>query len=105
MFTLLIPRACRRLIHQRCFSTVRHEQDVTENSTRRILADSSTPLPLIIPTSGVPIHLYTRTRISSIDTINRPSSKWHCQRICRGYGRCSRRQEQSIHIFIRFRMF
>ena len=56
MLTRLIPR----LIHQRCFSTVHHQEDVGENSTRRILADSSTSLPLIIPTSGVPIHLYTR---------------------------------------------
>lgn len=60
MLTRLIHRSCLRLIHQRYFSTILHEEDVNENSTRRILADSSTSLPLIIPTSGVPIHLYTR---------------------------------------------
>lgn len=44
-----------RLIH-RYFSNA----TLTKNSSHRILADSSTPLPLIVPTSGVPIHLYTR---------------------------------------------
>ncbi len=57
MLTRFINRAFSPLIHYRYFSNLIHEKDVHENS---VIANSSTPLPLIISTSGVPIHLYTR---------------------------------------------
>ena len=60
MLNRLIHRSFLRSIQYRYFSNILHEEDVTEKSAHRILADSSTPLPLIIPTSGVPIHVYTR---------------------------------------------
>jgi len=60
MLTRFISRSFSRLIHHRYFSNLINEEDVNENNTHRGLADSSTPLPLVIPTSGVPIHLYTR---------------------------------------------
>ncbi|UJR35240.1 hypothetical protein I4U23_028004 [Adineta vaga] len=56
----LIKRSCSRLIRSRYFSTLVHEVDVEGKSAQCSIADSSTLLPLIIPTSGVPIHLYTR---------------------------------------------
>jgi hypothetical protein len=60
MLIRLINRSFSSLIHYRYFSNLIHEENVHENSIRRIITNSSTPLPLIIPTSGVPIHLYTR---------------------------------------------
>lgn len=60
MLNRLIPQSFLRSIQYRYLSNILHEEDVTEKSAHRILADPSTPLPLIIPTSGVPIHLYTR---------------------------------------------
>jgi hypothetical protein len=60
MLTRFISRSFSRLIHYRYFSNLINQEDVNENSIHCGLADSSTPLPLIIPTSGVPIHLYTR---------------------------------------------
>ena len=60
MLTRLISRTVSRLTAHRYFSTLINEEDVNNDSTHRTITDSSTPLPLIIPTSGVPIHLYTR---------------------------------------------
>lgn len=60
MLTRLINRSFSRLTWHRYFSTLNNEEDVNGESTHRTIADSSTSLPLIIPTSGVPIHLYTR---------------------------------------------
>jgi hypothetical protein len=60
MLTRFISRSVSRLIYQRYFSTLINEEDVNNDSTHCAIADSSTPLPLIIQTSGVPIHLYTR---------------------------------------------
>ncbi len=60
MLTRFISRSFSRLTHYRYFSNLINEEDINENSTHRAIADSVTPLPLVIPTSGVPIHLYTR---------------------------------------------
>ncbi|CAF4955794.1 unnamed protein product [Rotaria sp. Silwood1] len=60
MLTRLISRSFSRLIHCCYFSNLINEEDVNDNSTRCVIADSSKSLPLIIPTVGVPIHLYTR---------------------------------------------
>jgi hypothetical protein len=60
MLTRFISRSFSRLTHYRYFSNLINEEDINENSTHRAIADSATPLPLVIPTSGVPIHLYTR---------------------------------------------
>jgi hypothetical protein len=56
MLTRLINRSFSSIIHYRYFS----KEDVHENSDRHVIANTSVSLPLIIPTSGVPIHLYTR---------------------------------------------
>lgn len=60
MLTRFINRSFSRLIHYRYFSNLINEEDVNKNTTHSVIADSSVPLPLIISTSGVPIHLYTR---------------------------------------------
>ncbi|CAF1321410.1 unnamed protein product [Adineta ricciae] len=60
MLSTLIKRSLFRLTRSRHFSRLIKEEDANENSLHCSIADSSTPLPLIIPTSGVPIHLYTR---------------------------------------------
>jgi len=60
MLTRFLSRSFSCLTHYRYFSNLINEEDVNENSTHHAIADSSTSLPLIIPTSGVPIHLYTR---------------------------------------------
>ncbi|CAF1508079.1 unnamed protein product [Adineta ricciae] len=60
MLSIHIKRSLFRLIRSRHFSRLINEEDANENSLHCSIADSSTPLPLIIPTSGVPIHLYTR---------------------------------------------
>ena len=66
MLNRLILRSVLQSVQSRYFSYILHEENVTENSSHRILADSSTPLSLIIPTSGVPIHLYTRQLESQV---------------------------------------
>lgn len=53
-------RSFSRFIHQCKLSTIANIKNVDEDSTQCVLADSSKPLPLILLTSGVPIHLYTR---------------------------------------------
>ena len=60
MLTRFIRQSVSRLTCHRYFSTLINEEDVNTDSTHFAIADSSTPLPLIIQTSGVPIHLYTR---------------------------------------------
>lgn len=60
MLTRLINRSISRLINHRYFSNLIHEENVNKNTTQSIIADPSIPLPVIIPTTGVPIHLYTR---------------------------------------------
>jgi hypothetical protein len=60
MLTCFIKRSFSRLTPYHYFSNFANEENLNENSTHRSIADSSTPLPLIIPTSGVPIHIYTR---------------------------------------------
>ncbi len=60
MLTRFISRSVSRLIQYRYFSNLMNEEHVNKDSTHYAIANSSTPLPLIIPTSGVPIHLYTR---------------------------------------------
>ena len=61
MLSILIKRSLSRLTSSRHFSRLtKKEEDVSADSSHCSIADSSTPLPLIIPTSGVPIHLYTR---------------------------------------------
>jgi hypothetical protein len=61
MLTRLINRSFSRFIYYRYFSNLINEKDVDKNSSiHRVIADSSTSLPLIISTSGVSIHLYTR---------------------------------------------
>lgn len=60
MFATLLRRSFSRCSQHRRFSRFVNEEDAHEESTRSMVADPSTPLPVIIPTAGVPIHLYTR---------------------------------------------
>ncbi|CAF0847944.1 unnamed protein product [Adineta steineri] len=60
MLISLIRRSFFRLTHTRYFSKLINEKDINEKNIHCSIADPSIPLPLIISTSGVPIHLYTR---------------------------------------------
>jgi hypothetical protein len=58
MLTRFIVRSFSCLTHRRYFSNSSNKKD--DDNTHCTIADSSKTLPLIIPTSGVPIHVYTR---------------------------------------------
>ena len=59
MLNRLVSLSFSRLIHHHCFSQVINQDNLTNDYRRCVIADATKPLPLIISTSNVPIHLYT----------------------------------------------
>lgn len=59
MLSRLISRSLSCLTQHCSLSNSTREKDVNVNNIRCVVADSCKPLPVIIPTTGVPIHLYT----------------------------------------------
>lgn len=49
-----------RWVHRSLSHMNRQRRQIHNERNQRTLADQTTPLPLVIPTSGVPIHVYTR---------------------------------------------